>query len=76
MNGSNLRAVRIISALGLSLSMWGLSLAMGGCVGYVRAPGVDVIVPEPELFIFGGYEGGGRYRDYGHRGFESRGGRR
>ncbi len=56
-----------------------LCLALAGCVGFVGGgyeggPGfVDVGVPGPDVFVFGGY-GRGRYdRDASHRGAASRG---
>ena len=57
--------------LGLGLAL--LSVLMG-CVGYVggRYRG-RVLVPGPEVYIFGGYyERGREVRDYSHRGYESR----
>lgn len=56
-----------------------LCLALTGCVGfvgdgYVGDPGyVDVGVPGPDVFVFGGYGRGGYDRDAGRRGAESRG---
>ena len=75
--GTGAGVARVIPALGLALSMLGLSLAMAGCIGFVRGPGgvvVPVPVLEPDIFLWGGY-GGGYRGDYGRRGFESRGGR-
>ena len=45
-----------------------------GCVGYVDGGyGGAVVVPAPDLYIYGGsYERGRDVRDYSHRGFESR----
>lgn len=62
------RALQILCGLGISLFLT-------GCVGYVQGPGPGgaVIVEEPDLFWFGGYGDGGHARDFGHRGYESRG---
>ena len=73
--GNRRRAARIFKDLAFPLSVLGLTVAMTGCVGYVRSDEGAVIVAEPEVFIWGGY-GGGYRRDYGRRGYESRGGRR
>lgn len=45
-----------------------------GCVGYVDSGyGGAVVVPEPDVYVFGGaYYGGHDARDYSHRGAESR----
>ncbi len=45
-----------------------------GCVGYVDGGyGAAVVVPEPEVTVFGGfYERGPYVHSYSHRGFESR----
>lgn len=53
-----------------------LLAGLGGCVGFVDGGyGGAVIVPgPPDVFFWGGgYERGRDVRDYGHRGFESRG---
>lgn len=61
-----------LSRLGLSLCLLSLPLAMTACVGYVRGDGGAVIVAEPEVVWFGGYDG--YYsRGYGYRGAGSRG---
>lgn len=57
----------------------GLALltALTGCVGYVDGGygGGAVIVPGPDVFLFGGgYDRGHDARDYSHRGAVSRGG--
>jgi len=51
-----------------------LSAALMGCVGYVDGGYVGaVVVPEPEVFLFGGgYERGRDAHVYSHRGAESR----
>ena len=45
-----------------------------GCVGYVGGGyGGDVVVAEPDVYVFGGgYERGRDVHDYSHRGAESR----
>jgi hypothetical protein len=52
--------------------------AMTGCVGFVGGGyGGEVVVPGPDLLLFGGgYERGGDVHAYSNRGFESRSGRR
>ena len=56
--------------------LMGISLlvALTGCVGYVDGGyGGAVIVPGPDVYLFGGgYDRGRDARDYGHRGYESR----
>jgi hypothetical protein len=76
-NGPVVKRIRI--ALGLVLL-----IALAGCLGYVDGGyGGAVVVPEPDLYLFGGgYYGGGYYgggyergRDvhaYSHRGAASR----
>jgi hypothetical protein len=70
MNESSARARTL-----LPFSLFVLALAMTGCVGYVRGDG-GVVVAEPDVFLFGGYYDRGPYREYGRRGYESRGWRR
>jgi hypothetical protein len=54
-----------------------LMTALAGCVGYVDGGGGAVVVPGPDVFLFGGgYDRGYDAHAYSHRGFESRGGRR
>jgi hypothetical protein len=67
------RVALILSVLGLSLSGMGLCLTLLGCFGYVQGDGGGVVVAEPDLYLFGGYADGGRGRDYGRRGAQSRG---
>lgn len=61
------------------LAMIGLGLALmaglTGCVGYVDGGYVGpVVVAEPEVYFYGGFDERGRdVHDYGRRGFESRG---
>jgi hypothetical protein len=53
----------------------GWLMVLMGCVGYVAEGYYDggVVVPEPDVYLFGGeYYGGRDARDYSHRGFESR----
>lgn len=53
-----------------------LCFALTGCVGFVGGGGpgfVDVGVPAPDVFVFGGYGRGGYDRDASHRGAVSRG---
>lgn len=67
---------RIRIALGIAL----LTTVVAGCWGYVDGGyGSAVMVPEPDVVLFGGgYYGGGYYergrdvREYSHRGFTSR----
>jgi hypothetical protein len=50
--------------------------ALTGCVGvgYVDGGGGAVVVPGPDVYVFGGgYERGRDVRDYSHRGAVSRG---
>jgi hypothetical protein len=56
--------------IGLALA---LSFVLTGCVGYVEGDGGDVVVAQPDMYLYGGYYDGGRSRDYGRRGVESRG---
>jgi hypothetical protein len=54
-----------------------LLTALIGCVGYVDGGygGGAVIVPGPDVYLFGGgYDRGGDARGYSHRGAASRGG--
>jgi hypothetical protein len=55
-----------------------LMTALAGCVGYVDGGGGGaVIVPGPDVFLFGGgYDRGHDEHGFSHRGFESRGGHR
>jgi hypothetical protein len=54
----------------------GIALLAGlmGCMGYVDAGyGSAVVVPGPDVYLFGGgYERGRDVRDYSHRGSVSR----
>jgi hypothetical protein len=53
----------------------GLALVLSGCFGYVHDRGDGggaVVVAQPEVSLFGGYDDGGQARDYGRRGAESR----
>jgi hypothetical protein len=51
-----------------------LLAALTGCVGYVDGGyGGTVVVPGPDVYVFGGgYERGREVHDYGRRGVESR----
>ena len=51
-----------------------LLTAVMGCVGYVDGGyGGTVVVPGPDLYLFGGgYDRGRDVHDYSHRGHESR----
>ena len=69
MNKANGRLDRI------RIGMGGALLATGiGCVGYVGPDyGDAVVVPGPDVYLFGGdYERGRDVREHSHRGFESR----
>jgi hypothetical protein len=71
MNKTNSRVDRTKRGLGIALLA-----ALTGCVGYVDTGyrGAVVVVPEPDVYVFGGYYEGGVYvHDYGRRGYESRG---
>jgi hypothetical protein len=63
----------VISRLGAAFCLAALPMFMSACVGYVEGDGrAGVIVPEPEVVWFGGYDG--YYsRGYGYRGAGSRG---
>jgi hypothetical protein len=60
---------RIKTALGIALAA-----VLTGCVGYVDGGyGGAVIVPEPDVYVFGGgYERGRDVHDFSRRGSESR----
>jgi len=60
---------RIKLALGIAMVV-----ALTGCVGYVDGGyGGAVVVPGPDVYVFGGgYERGRDVRAYSHRGMESR----
>ena len=67
---ANIRLYLIISAL--AIGFLGASM---GCVGYVEGGygGGAVVVPGPDLYLFGGgYERGRDVHVYSHRGGESR----
>ena len=67
---ASLRPIPIL--LGLALLT-----VLTGCVGYVGGGygGDAVIVPGPDVYLFGGgYDRGGDARGYSHRGAVSRGG--
>ena len=57
--------------LGLAIA---LLAALTGCVGYVDGGyGAAVVVPDPEVVVFGGvYDRGHDVHDYDRRGSESR----
>jgi hypothetical protein len=74
MKRTNQPSFKVHLALGIALLM-----TLAGCVGYVDGGygGGAVVVPGPDVFLFGGgYDRGGDVHGYSHRGFESRGGRR
>jgi hypothetical protein len=51
-----------------------LLVTLLGCVGYVDGGGGAVVVPGPDVTIFGGgFDRGHAVRDYSHRGAVSRG---
>jgi hypothetical protein len=60
---------RIKMGLGMALTV-----ALTGCVAYVDAGyGGTVVVPAPDVYVFGGvYERGRDVHEFSHRGFESR----
>jgi len=62
---------RLIYSTGLGVAVIAL---ISGCVGYVGPDGGAVVVPEPEVTVFGGgFERGRVVHAYSHRGFVSRG---
>jgi len=70
MNKTNGLADRIKIGLGVALVA-----ALTGCVGFVDGGGYggDVVVPGPDLFLFGGgYDRGRDVHGYSQRGFASR----
>ena len=69
MNKANGLVDRIKMGLGIALLA-----ALMGCVGYVDGGyGGTVVVPGPDMYVFGGgYERGPVVHGYSHRGFESR----
>ncbi|MGA2173679.1 MAG: hypothetical protein ABSH38_01730 [Verrucomicrobiota bacterium] len=69
MNKTNGPVDRIKIGLGTALLV-----ALTGCVGYVEGGyGGAVVVPGPDVYVFGGDFGRGRdVRDYSHRGVVSR----
>jgi len=73
MNKANGPLDRITMALGIALLT---ATALTGCLGWVGGGGDyggTVVVPEPDLVIFGGgYDRGRDVHDYSHRGYESR----
>ena len=73
MNKANGPTDRITMALGIALVT---ATTLTGCLGWVGGGGDyggEVVVPEPDLVIFGGgYDPGRDVHDYSHRGFESR----
>jgi hypothetical protein len=64
---------RVTLALGIAVLA---ATALTGCLGFVGGGGDyggEVVVPEPDLVIFGGgYDRGRDVHDYSHRGHESR----
>ena len=71
MNKANGLVDRVTIALGIALLA-----ALTGCLGFVGGGGDyggEVVVPGPDLYIFGGgYDRGRDVHDYSHRGHESR----
>ena len=68
----------IIAIVDLKVGRWRTlaATALTGCLGFVGGGGDyggEVVVPEPDLVIFGGgYDRGRDVHDYSHRGHESR----
>jgi hypothetical protein len=61
---------RLVYSTGLGVALIAL---VSGCVGYVGPDGGAVVVPEPEVTVFGGgFERGRDVHVYSHRGYESR----
>jgi hypothetical protein len=73
MNEANGSMDRITMALGMALLT---ATTLTGCLGFVGAGGDyggEVVVREPDVYLFGGgYERGREEHDYGRRGSESR----
>jgi hypothetical protein len=66
--------VKIAGRRGLAVLVLALACAFPGCAGYVQGDGGTVVYAQPDLYLFdGGYDDGGRARDYGRRGERSRG---
>ena len=63
-----------ITGIKIGLGM-ALVAALSGCVGWVDGGGGyggAVVVPGPDIYLFGGgYERGRDVREYSHRGFQS-----
>jgi hypothetical protein len=74
MNKKNGLLERIKIGAGISLAI-ALLATLTGCVGVIgEGYGGDVVVAEPDVFLFGGgFDRGRDAHAYSHRGFESRG---
>jgi hypothetical protein len=71
MNNAKGPVDRVAIALGVALLA-----VLTGCLGFVGGGGDyggEVVVPGPDVYLFGGgYDRGRDVRDFSHRGFESR----